>query len=419
MTPASTRLMSSQPPPIESIADADSEVHANPQFHLILRVQSGAEAGKTLRITTTSCTIGPDKGCTLRIPSLGPPSIHCIILRNDTGHTIQSIYDQASVNGKAVSKSVLKTSDVIAIGGVEFLVVSAAPSVHPETAAGPAVSTAAIAAALSPLAERIDRMLTRIDELTQHTDSVDQVQESVEQVLSDRMKRIDELQAALSRAETDGRKQLAAFQKNAEQTQAELQNELNQARQSCRQLETDVQSVEKKLAEATKRRATLEERIDEYQKLLIEKEEARRADRKKVQEQLNAAHEQIVSLRNEVQRLRSRASEGRRTSTSTADPTAVTNVAPTNVNAEGNEASHRLSTFLNDDKLQSQSIPKITPAPKSGNGQKTTSGMDKKTDKKQHSKKSAHKTSELAPPPSNEMESVLAMLYEIQEGAKS
>src|SRR5688500_20254412 len=72
---------------------------------LCLKLASGPQAGRLVRLTAVKCTLGSGPQCTLRLKAAGIQPVHCVIDRTGPRVVVRSIAGQSWLNGVTLEQA--------------------------------------------------------------------------------------------------------------------------------------------------------------------------------------------------------------------------------------------------------------------------------------------------------------------------
>ncbi|MCE9525052.1 MAG: FHA domain-containing protein, partial [Planctomycetales bacterium] len=102
----------------------ESRLLGAPSGELRFRVQGGEHHGRTLRITSSKCSIGSARGCTLRLRGESIEPLHCLILTGKNGTIVRRNSHRTYLNGGPFEDAAVKIGDILRLGPVELAVVA-------------------------------------------------------------------------------------------------------------------------------------------------------------------------------------------------------------------------------------------------------------------------------------------------------
>jgi hypothetical protein len=90
----------------------------------VLRINAGPQAGRTIRLSSPKCTIGSAANCTLRLRGKGIDPVHCVVLHGERQTVVRHWAGDTFINDHRFEDQALRAGDRLAIGALEFQVVS-------------------------------------------------------------------------------------------------------------------------------------------------------------------------------------------------------------------------------------------------------------------------------------------------------
>ncbi|MCE9603911.1 MAG: FHA domain-containing protein [Planctomycetia bacterium] len=90
----------------------------------MLRINVGPQAGRTIRLSSPKCTIGSAPNCTLRLRGKGIEPVHCVVLHGSRQTVVRRWASDTFINDHRFEDQTLRAGDRLAIGALEFQVVS-------------------------------------------------------------------------------------------------------------------------------------------------------------------------------------------------------------------------------------------------------------------------------------------------------
>lgn len=90
----------------------------------VLRINAGPQAGRTIRLSSAKCTIGSAANCTLRLRGKGIEPVHCVVLHGARQTIVRRWASDTFINDHRFEDETLRTGDRLAIGALEFQIVS-------------------------------------------------------------------------------------------------------------------------------------------------------------------------------------------------------------------------------------------------------------------------------------------------------
>jgi len=90
----------------------------------VLRINAGPQAGRTIRLSSAKCTIGSAANCTLRLRGKGIEPVHCVVLHGARQTVVRRWASDTFINDHRFEDEALRAGDRLAIGALEFQIVS-------------------------------------------------------------------------------------------------------------------------------------------------------------------------------------------------------------------------------------------------------------------------------------------------------
>jgi len=115
---------SSLPLPIGHHTDAAKSLLGVRAGEFVLRINAGPQAGRTIRLSSPKCTIGSAPNCTLRLRGKGIEPVHCVVLHGARQTIVRRWASDTFINDHRFEDEALRAGDRLAIGALEFQVVS-------------------------------------------------------------------------------------------------------------------------------------------------------------------------------------------------------------------------------------------------------------------------------------------------------
>lgn len=105
-------------------ADAAKSLLGVRAGEFVLRINAGPQAGRTIRLSSPKCTIGSAPNCTLRLRGKGIEPVHCVVLHGARQTIVRRWASDTFINDHRFEDEALRAGDRLAIGALEFQVVS-------------------------------------------------------------------------------------------------------------------------------------------------------------------------------------------------------------------------------------------------------------------------------------------------------
>ncbi len=87
---------------------------------LCLRIESAGREPHIVRLASHKCTVGSDRGCTLRLRGGGVRPIECLILRTAQTAAVRAWAPGVRLNGNEIGDAPLCAGDRLSVGPVEI-----------------------------------------------------------------------------------------------------------------------------------------------------------------------------------------------------------------------------------------------------------------------------------------------------------
>jgi hypothetical protein len=104
-------------------ATLSNRMQETPPAEVNLRIVGGSRDGQLVRLHSSKCSIGSDRGCTLRLRARGIRPLHCLIVRGREATIIRRWSPDTRLNGSSFTDARLVAGDRLSIGPIEFEVV--------------------------------------------------------------------------------------------------------------------------------------------------------------------------------------------------------------------------------------------------------------------------------------------------------
>lgn len=135
-----------------------------PSDKLRLRIRLSNGQKKILTLTNSKCTIGSQRGCTIRVPAKTASGVECILIRTRDKVIVRNWGAEGTINGSKFEIASLKSGDTLRVAGcaIRILKKVGAPSRIPRSASiGPEFGKRLVGEIGKRLAHLEDRLLER------------------------------------------------------------------------------------------------------------------------------------------------------------------------------------------------------------------------------------------------------------------
>jgi hypothetical protein len=280
---------------------------------LTLLVRGGEHNGRTIRITSSKCTVGSARGCTFRLQAAGVRPVHCWILRGARTTLLQAWSADVQLNGAAVREAALRPGDRLQIGPIEFEVLTGSPPEQFDCPAGPLAPSHLSLPQLPTTGEprrRLEDRLSAAEEALQRREAEVEVLHRSAQAQVDQHRdafhllrnECDQQQTQLAWEQSQWQSERAAFDAQLAQATTALEQQSRQAAEARKLAFDEAKQLADSLLESNHElrqlRETVQTQREEFQSRRLDLQSALAA----VQAQADERQQQLATQRDDAAR---------------------------------------------------------------------------------------------------------------------